>query len=361
MRLQLSIALVLVASAAHAADGGTAGARADVYIDESIVVIAPSARTSVDVGDGITVDGGYLVNIISGATPVLTPDAITSATRFTEHRHGIDLSIGGPLSEHVELTGGWMASLEGDFQALGPTVKVTSELFGEMARLSIGYRLRFERTQPSDGEPLVDVGASQEVDVTWTQILGRTTRVTLLVSGHAGVCGAIFGCQANPYRYVPAAGVSLREKHPANRFRVAAAARLSQALSPAVALHGGYRYYIDSWWVQGHTADLAVAVSLLGERLLFRATGRFGHQSAASFYRDDYAWMGRYVTGDRELSGLWDVMASVRGEWRAYAVGPFSRFGPSLRVAFLHYRYPHYSEAPMRNAWLIGAGVDAAF
>ncbi len=209
MRLQLTlatVALTLLASAAHAEGGSTAGVRTDVYIDESIVVVAPQARASVEAAPDVVIDGGYLVNIISGATPVLSPDAITSATQFTEHRHGLDLSIRGPLSESVTLTGGWMASLEGDFQATGPTVKLTSELFGEMARLSIAYRLRFERTQASDGEPLIDQGTAQELDVTWTQFLGRTTRMTILVSGHAGMCGEVFGCQATPTGTCPPRG-----------------------------------------------------------------------------------------------------------------------------------------------------------
>ena len=67
------------------------------------------------------------------------------------------------------------------------------------------------------------------------------------------------------------------------------------------------------------------------------------------------------MTGDRELSGLHDLMLGLRGEWSWFAVGKLSRLSPSARVAHVFYRYPNYSEAPRRNAWLIGAGVDAEF
>ncbi len=377
MRLQLRLAragalvaaLAAATSLAHAAEGepSTAGARVDVYIDEHIVVVAPQARTSVEIGeDGLRVDGGHLVNVISGATPVLTADAITSATRFTEVRHGLDLSLSGPLAEHVTLRGGAMASLEGDFQTAGPTLSLTGDAFGEMSRFAFNWRLRVERVTPGTGEPLADVGVAQEIDLTWTQILSRTTRMTVLLSGHAGFCGETFGCQANPYRYVPVGDFSLREKHPHRRFRFAAGARVSQSLAPPVALHGGYRFYVDTWRVHAHTADLAVAVALLGDRFIVRTSGRFGWQSGAAFYRDEYALNDgdvapAWVTGDRELSRLWDVMVAVRGEWRAFAVGPFDRLSPSLRFAHVYYRYPDYSESPQRHAWLVGAGVDAVF
>ena len=291
MRLQLIPLLVCAAAApagpaaAKPVEPGMAGARVDVYADGDIVVVTPSSRTSIPLRDGF-IDAGYRVDILSGATP--TVDTISSATQFEEVRHAMDLGLRGPVAPGATLGVKYVASLESDFVAQGPSVTFGADVLRRMARFSATWRMRIERTSLATGEPLHDAGMTQELDLSWTQLLGRTTRLSVLASGGASVCGDAFGCQASPYRYVRVGDVTLREKHPAQRFRGAAAIRLSQALGRSVALHGGYRFYYDSWQVQAHTGDLSLAVALLGERLMLRATGRFTWQSASSFYRDDY-------------------------------------------------------------------------
>ncbi len=366
MRLQLTTAAalgaVMLAGPARA-ESGDAGARVDVYADGDIVVVAPSVRANV-AGDVVTVDTGHLVNIISGATPIVGVDAVSGATRIEEVRHGLDLSLQGALGPNAKISGGYVASLEPDFIAHGPTLNVQGDAFGQMTRISATYRLRFEWMAPAGGGPLSQLGTAHELDLTWTQILGPTTRLTVLLSGAFNDCGKTFGCHANPYRYVAVGSFALRERHPAQRARIAAGLRVAQALGTNLALHGGYRFHYDTWKVQAHTGDLALAAAIAGERLLLRGSVRFTRQTAASFHRNEYGpepMPPRYVTADRELSGMWSLMLAVRAEPAFFAVGPFARLAPSVRVAYLGYGYPDHPTAPRRNALLIGGGLDVEF
>lgn len=369
--MALTLLLPSPVLADDAATRGGGGARVDVYTDGEVTVQAPQVRVTAPVGDKASFTGGYLVNIISGATPVLTVDIISSATEFSDVRHALDLSVTGSITEHSRLGGSYAASLESDYISHGPGITVSTDISGGMTTLTAGYRLSFERVGAASRQAVLDHGHGHEFDFSWVQILGRRTRLNLLLSLKMNLCGELLGCHANPYRYVAVRSddgglVAVREHHPDQRARLAVALRLSQALATNLALHGGYRFYIDSWQVSAHTADLSLSLALLQERLMLRTTGRFTWQSAASFYRDSYVGesglltVPSWRTGDRELSGLWDVMVSGQAELNFFSLGPFARLSPSIRVSHTWYRYPNYSELPYRNAWLIGGGLDVS-
>ncbi len=370
MRLQLILAAVLLAATAQADDEApsSAGARVDVYADGAIVVVAPAARTSLLAPDGTRVDAGAMVNALSGATPTLTVDAVSAATTFEEVRTSLDLGVSRTDARNVTLAGSYIASLEADYVAHGPGLSIATEVLHRMATLTGGYRVRLDAVSTATGEAIRDSSVTHDVDVRWTQILGRTTRLAILLNGGLGICGDVLGCNASPYRYAAVARgghllYGVRERHPEQRARLAAAVRLSQAIGPSVALHVGYRLYVDSWAVHAHTADATAALALFGERLLLRPQVRFTYQGAASFWRAAYEGPGRplLATGDRELGELWNLMVGGSAELAFFAVGPLLRLAPTVRLSHTWYRYPGQAAVPERNAWLVGGGLDAEF
>jgi hypothetical protein len=138
---------------------------------------------------------------------------------------------------------------------------------------------------------------------------------------------------------------------------------LSQYLGREFALHAGYRFYGDDWWMTGHTADLGIAKSFLGDSLLARVEGRFSWQDAASFYRDDYLGavsgpieVPAYRSADREMARMYNTTVAARAEYSVAARAGL-RLGVNARVARVWYRYVDYSALPSRNAWVIGGGL----
>ncbi len=368
MRLQLGYlaAVVLVLWPLPASPTETS-ARVDTYSDGKIDVWSPSARL-LHPFDGGDVEARYAVDVLSGATQVLTADGISSATRFEEQRHeGAVIGRWRPTTGD-SLAASYAASVEPDFRTHRVGVDGELELFERMVTLSASYYLDINTAGRSDVPSYQQDAVGHAVDLRWNQVLGRRTTLGVLASGKVDLCDALLGCHANPYRIVAigeGVGHTPSERHPDLRARAAGALRLSQGLMRNLALHAGYRFYADSWEMRAHTADLALATGLWADRLVLRGEGRFMSQSAASFYRDTYDGGGgstpAYRTSDRELASLWDVGAGLRVEGSLSGLGPITRLRLNARVMRLWYRYRDFSELPRRDAWLAGGGVSAVF
>lgn len=361
MRLQLVAASLLVAAVAFGGDRVTTSV--DVYQDDAIVAWIPQTRVVVAPSPDVVVNGGVAVDIVSGASAVYGPDVVSSASLFNDQRVAVDLAATKTFTSKNTLGGGVSGSKESDYATLAPNLSASTSLFGDMITASARYSPSFERVWMSDGDALHEGTFGQSVDLGWAQILDRHTTLDLLATGAWLDCGDVLGCQSNPYRWVAAGPegkppVSLRERHPDTRGRVAAAVKLSRAFGPA-ALHVSYRTYADTWRVDGHVLRASAAWEGLGEHLMLRAEGRRGWQSAASFFRDDYGdVLPEYRTSDRELAKLRDWSATGRVEWSQYNVGPLLRLGVNARVTRMGFTYPD-TTWPDRGAWVIGGGFDA--
>lgn len=362
MRLQLTTALGLLLTAA-AFGGDRVTTSVDVYQDDAIVVWIPQTRVVVSPTPDLVVNGGVAVDIVSGASAVYGPDVVSSASVFDDQRVAVDLGATKTFVDKSSLGGGVSASQERDYATFAPNVSASMPLFDEMITASARYSPSFERVSNADGEGPHESTFGQSVDLGWAQILDKHTTISVLATGAWLDCGDVLGCQANPYRWVAAGPegkppVSLRERHPDTRGRVAGSANLSRAFGPA-ALHASYRAYADTWRVNGHVLRVAGAWELAGERLLLRAEGRRGWQSAASFFRTDYGdALPELRTSDRELAKVRDWAATGRVEWTTWNPGPFLRVGVNARVTRMWFAYPD-TTWPERGAWVIGGGLDA--
>ena len=378
MRLQLALLTVtfLSVTIGRARSEPQAYARVDVYSDEWITVVSPATMAVIDATDTLEVSARYTVDVLSGATPVMTTDIITSATPFAEERHEGEVGVKYRPDPTWSVGASYTASYEPDYQTHAAGVSADVELFDRLAQAAASYHVKIDNIGLSTDKTFSQGVIGHLVDLSWSQILDRNTVASLLVSGSHWSCADEVGCHSSPYRYVPivaaegpsnATRVALRERHPSTRGRGAVALRASRHLIDDLALHAGYRFYADTWKITGHTVDLAAAQSLLDDAILLRLEGRMTIQSAASFYRDRYEAsatmtdLPRYRSGDREVAGLAEYMVGGRAEWTADALGPFSRLRINARLGRYWYRYPNYSVLPTRRAWLIGGGLNASF
>ena len=381
MRLQLRVAalgllvltlfLFLVPSSVARAEHEVR-ARTDVYGDQWVLVISPAATGSFDLGERWNLAAGLGVDVLSGATPIFSTDVITAATRFSDARYGPHGSLTFSALPAWRISAGYSGSVESDHLAHAPGISTEIELLDRTATLMAAYTFVHEevwrRHESSDRQTT----GAHRLDLGWTHLLARRTVLLLLGTLDGSQCQARLGCDANPYRYVPVVNDSdailamATERHPENRIRGALAARLVQGLGKAFGLHVGYRFYVDTWRLQGHTGDVALAREFFRGRLLARLEGRVTYQGAAAFFRDDYRTAApdpaipRYRTGDPELARLVDVMPALRLRARFPALGPV-QFGMSARVAYVYHRYLNMTDRPDRHAWLAGLGADATF
>lgn len=369
----LACAPALASEGSGTSVSGRVATRVDVYSDEWITVVAPAMEASVEPRGGkVRVDGGFTVDVVSGATQVLIADTVSSATQFSDVRKEASLAVTVRPRTEVSVRGGYTASLENDYETHAGAVSLSADLFQRMTTASVGYGLSVENAGLASGEPLEERTIRHSLDLGWTFILGRRTSMTVLGSGGYSTCGEVFGCEPGPYRYVPLMEgdfvvASVRERHPDQLGRGAVAVRLSQGLPGGLAVHGGYRFYGDTWAVTGHTADASLAAGLLGERLILEARGRFTRQGPASFYLERYETTiadpaaPEYRSIDRELSGMTSAQAGGRVEWAFVGAAPFLRLGVSVRLDHTWYWYPRFPALPRRGAWMVSGGVEAEF
>ncbi len=354
--------------------------RLDFYQDEWIVVFSNNTSGRVDVSDKLSIDAAVGVDVVSGATQVLVADAITGATEVFETRHEGALAGTYKVDSRKTLTGQVVMSVEPDYRTQAFSVGFSTELLDQHATLTGSYAFSDEMVGLADDSDFGEAIRGHQVDVGWSHVLGRRTKGSFRLTLNDTRCGPEIGCQANPYRFVPlnAADLStadadaqpvltLRERHPDRRTRVAGAMGLSHSFATGYAIHGSYRYYADTWDVRGHTLEVAQAASYFGERLLLEAKARFVRQSAAAFFGDSYsidsynAALPSHRTADRELSALFGANYGAMAQWSFSEIGPFTRLSINLRLAHLRYTYDHFSELPNRRAFIFGTGLGAQF
>ena len=302
-----------------------------------LTVIHPQTDISAAFGSGVSVAGGYAVDIVSGATPkVFGVDAVSTATRFSDTRH----EVRGALTYSratAEVTAGYSYGWESDYKSNGLTVTTRSDVLDHQVTLGFAYTHNFDTVCDQDntasaGRPLdrVALSSSQncfksgagaqgtvthalnidslEPSVTWA----ATPR--LLLQGGATV-QILDGFQSNPYRQVElgSAARTPQETVPNLRQRFAVFGRSAYAFPRTrTALQAMTRLYRDTWAVEAVTGELLVN-QYLAKFLLFSVRGRVHAQRGASFYRDARGYRllgpnGQYWTGDRELSPMENLL-----------------------------------------------------
>jgi len=321
------------------------------YADtDHVFVVTPTVAGSVaDPVAGWSVDGRYLVDVVSAASVDIVS---TASRRWEEVRHAG--TLGGtykPGSFGVSVNGA--GSFEPDYTSLAGGVLLTQDLLDKQLTLLGGYDYGhdvagrsgtpfsvFSRTIDRHG---VKAGASL--------VMSRSTLATALVD-------AVFeaGDSSKPYRYISmfapgtdvARGASIDtvnalrlaerplEQLPLSRNRYALTLRLAHRFS-ASTLRLDERLYHDTWGIEATSTDARFLVDV-SPRLQLGPHVRVHAQTPVDFWQRVYVVGPGYDfpalrTGDRELGPLVNLTA-----------------GGTLRVGI------GSSAAP--RSWLVGFDVN---
>src|ERR1700754_3319451 len=261
-------------------------------------------------------------------------------TRENE-RKGTSFSLGGYYSN------------EFNYQSIGLSAGATKKTKnnGEFGLKLSGYFDQVKLIFPSEFEPAGPYGAggrdrehpdygssprqTYTASFSFTQVINTRLQAAFLldlVEQH-GYLGLPF------HRVFFTDGADSVEKLPSNRFKLPIGLRLNYFLGDRVILRGYYRYYIDNWGIQAHTASLEVPVKVTP---FFSITPfyRFYTQTAAKYFApyEQHLESNAYYTSN-------------------YALSKFSSnfFGAGLRLAppqgipgthlsTMEIRYGHYTQ-----------------
>ena len=304
IRRVLTIAALLMAfGVTHA--GVLPDDRADVlyhlYDGGGVQIDGPSVLVRKKAGKSLSFVGNYYVDMISSASI----DVITTASPYTEERKQWSLGM-DYLRGNTTMRVNYTTSEESDFDAETVSFSVSQDMFGDLTTVTLSYALGDDLVRRSD-DPTFERPLDRQIyGVGFTQILTKKLISSLNIETITEE-----GYLNNPYRSVryfdagSASGYSFEpELYPNTRTSNAVGLRLRYFLPYRAALEGEYRFFTDTWDIEGHTGSL----SYIHPWKDFTFTGKFRYhdQTGAHFYRDLFP--GPQATNfrgrDKELSAL---------------------------------------------------------
>ena len=278
--------------------------RADVlyhlYDGGGVEIDGPSVLVRKKVGKSVSVVGNYYVDMVSSASI----DVITTASPYTEERKQWSLGM-DYLRGNTTMRVNYVSSEESDFDAETVSFSVSQDMFGDLTTLTLSYALGDDLVRRSDDDTFERPLDRQIYGVGITQILTKNLISSLNIETITEE-----GYLNNPYRSVRYFDANTgghlfeEELYPNTRTSNAVGVRLRYFLPYRAAVEGEYRFFTDTWDIDGHTASL----SYIHPWKDFTFTGKFRYhdQTGAHFYSDLFP--GPQATNfrgrDKELSEL---------------------------------------------------------
>jgi len=347
---RLSLTALLLAMTGTAVAGVLPEDRADVlyhlYDGGGVEIDGPSILVRKKVGKSVSIVGNYYVDMVSSASI----DVITTASPYTEEREQWSLGM-DYLRGNTTMRVNYVSSEESDYDAETVSFSVSQDMFGDLTTLTLGYALGDDLVKRSDDPAFERNLDRQTYSIGITQILTKNLISTLNFETITDE-----GYLNNPYRSVryfdlgSALGYSFEpELYPNTRTSNALGFRARYFLPYRAAIEGEYRFFTDTWDIEGHTAALTY-IHPWGD---FTFTGKFRYhtQTGAHFYSDLFSrseatnFRGR----DKELSALqsytfklkaaYELLNDDGNDW-----GFIKKAKVTASVDLLHVDYDNFSD-----------------
>jgi hypothetical protein len=316
------------------------------YDGGGVQVQGPSMLVRKSIGDHVSVEASYLVDMVSSASI----DVETSASPYDDERiqYGFSATF---LQGKSSYTVGYSNSTESDYVAKTTFASVAHDMFGDLTTVSFSFSQGnndvFRNLKDADGHKANDPAFHQTLD-TKNYSVGVSQIITknLILSGQYEVI-TDEGWTNSPYRSVRFfIGTDQQgqqpEVYPNTRTSNSTSIRAKYFLPYRAAIDGMYRFYTDTWGVIGHTAELGYVHPLknafIGGNWIFEGRFRYYTQTAADFYADIFprADYSNFMARDKEL-GTYTAMTAGLVATYEFKIDRF----PWLNKGQLNLRYDY--------------------
>ncbi len=360
------LALILLAAALQPALAGVLpDDRADLlyhrYEGGGVLIDGPSLLVRKKVGKNLSVVGNHYVDMVSSASI----DVVTTASPYTEERTQWSLGF-DYLRGSTTISTNYTSSVESDFDAETWSFGVSQDMFGDLTTLSLSYSYGDDIVGMSTDPTFQRENTRQTYSVGLTQILTRNLITALNFETITDE-----GFLNNPYRTVryldPTDGRGYsyeQELYPRTRTSNALGVRARYHLPYRAAVQAEYRYFIDTWDIESHTASLTY-VQPWGD-WTFEGKVRVHSQTGAHFFSDLFSrseatnFRGR----DKELSPLSSTTLKflVTYEFMDDSWGPIDRGSVTFSIDHLMIDYDEFRDlrgtAPVGEEPLFSMGAN---
>ncbi len=321
------------------------------YIGGGVEIDGPSILVRKSVGKSVSVSANYYVDIISSASI----DVITTASPYTEERTQYSLSM-DYLRGNTTMSMGFTSSVESDFDAASYNLSIAQDMFGDLTTLTLSYGYGDDTVRRSDDPNFFRDNTRQNYGVGITQILTRNliTAVNVEVITDEGFLN-------NPYRSVRYldAGSSLgygfeAELYPHTRSSNAVGIRAKYYLPYRAALAVQYRFFTDTWDIDGHTASIAYTHPW--RDFIFTTKYRWHDQTGAHFFRDIFSRAGatNFRGRDKELSPLTSQTAKFSIAYEIFSNGMGFLDKGTVNFSFDHLMVDYHEFSDISTGAVLG-------
>lgn len=323
--------------------------RADIlyhlYDGGGVEIDGPSILVRKQVGKSFSFVGNYYVDMVSSASI----DVITTASPYTEERTQWSLGM-DYLRGNTTMSVGYTSSEESDYDAETVNFSVSQDMFGDLTTLTLSYGLGDDSVGKSGDDTFEKFLDKQMYGVGLTQILTKNLIATLNFETITDE-----GFLNNPYRSVryfdstDARGYKFEEElYPNTRTSNALGIRARYFLPYRAAVEGEYRYFTDTWEIDGHTASL----TYIHPWSDFTFTGKFRYhdQTGASFYSDLFprSEATNFRARDKELSELTSYTLQLKAAYTFLSEnqswGFIKKGSVTASIDMLHVDYHDFSD-----------------
>jgi len=330
--------------------------RADVmyhnYDGGGITIQGPSVLVRKKVGDSLSFSASYYEDLISSASI----DVKLSASPYHETRKQEGFSV-DYLHGKTIYTAGYIHSKEPDYDSNTAYYSISQSMFGDLTTVTFGYRRGWDnvyRDIKVDGIIENDPTFHERADhrgysLSVSQIL---TRNAILDLNFEAITDE--GYLQSPYREVryldptKPSGFSLAPQvTPNTRTSTAASADLKYYLPYRAAVTAEYRYYTDTWGINGNTFQ--VSYTQPRRHFIFDGSLRYYLQNAANFYSDlfprlDYS---NFEARDRELAAFHSISLGFGAAYEFHV--PYATWINKSSLNF-HFNHLMINYSDFRNA-----------
>ena len=317
------------------------------YIGGGVEIDGPSILARKQIGQNVSVVANHYLDYVSSASI----DVVTTASPYTEEREQYSIGM-DYLRGNTMMSVNYISSVESDFDATTYAFSVSQDMFGDLTTLSLTYAYGEDIVGMSTDDTFMREARRQQYGIGLTQIISRNLIMALNVQTNTDE-----GYLNNPYRTVryldsgdaQGRGYSYeQELYPNTRTSNAVGLRARYFLPYRAAIEGEYRFYIDTWDIQGHTASLTYVHPW--NNWTFEIKGRLHDQTSAHFFQDLFprAQATNFRGRDKELSALTSQTLRLKASYQFIdenrGWGMFKKASVSASIDMLRVDYEEFRD-----------------
>jgi hypothetical protein len=374
----ITLVLVVVGAALGLPLAASAGVlpedRADVlyhrYDGGGVTIHGPSVLVRKTMAEKYSVSANYYMDMVTSASIDVE---VSGASEYKEERN--QYSVGFDyLRGKTTYSLSYTDSDEDDYQATTANFNISQDLFGDLTTISMGFAKGSDTVRRRDTvSDQIDPTFSQDTE-RWSYRVGVSqilTKSLIMTLGLEVITDE--GYLNNPYR-------SFRYRDPVNAdvFRLATEIYPRTRTSNAVALnaryylpyraavHGGYRFFTDTWGIGADTMEIGYTHPF-GNAWVFEASFRYYTQEAADFYSDlfDRVDQQNFMARDKELSTfvsqtlrLGASYEFARSGWKFVKKGSLNFFYDRMEFDYDDFRDARQTSLPAGTEPLYSFGAN---